>query len=348
MSLEINTIPGRRILVGSKSYLYFGGTAYLGVQTLPEFQSILVRNIQRYGTNYGSSRLSNVQVTVYENAEREISDWAGSEACISMSSGYLAGQLLAGYFHQNSYKTFYAPNAHSSLYTERDQLYADFSSLREALRNFIRTQSDRTPVVITDSIDFQTSTYPDYDELKTLPLERCILVADDSHGIGVLGYQGQGAFEVLSRLGAKELLVCCSLGKAMGLQAGAIFATASRTDILKKTALYAGASPSSPANLVTFLEAMSLYDQQRRQLLKNVELFNKGSKQMDLFESIPGYPVYISKEKGLAEHLLKNGICITHFHYPAENSFQSRIVLSAHHTAQDIEKLYSLINEFKA
>ncbi|MFS4467956.1 hypothetical protein [Maribacter sp. 2210JD10-5] len=39
----IDTFPGRKINVAGKSYLYFGGTAYLGLQQWPEFQKAVRR-----------------------------------------------------------------------------------------------------------------------------------------------------------------------------------------------------------------------------------------------------------------------------------------------------------------
>ena len=348
MSIKINTFPGRRILAGNKSYLYFGGTAYLGAQSNPEFQSILMRNIQRYGTNYGASRLSNVQLDIYEQTEKELSDWVGSQACITLSSGYLAGQLLAGYFNCSKYRNFYLTNTHSSLYSGADQGQKDYNTIRLELEELINSSNDKIPVIFMDSIDPEASTYPDYSELKKLPMDSCILVADDSHGIGLLGSDGQGAFNVLSELGARELIVCASLGKSLGLQAGAIFGKDPRINSLKETAMFAGASPTAASNLVSLLEAMPLYARQRARLNDNISRFLNGLQRTDLFNYIDSYPVFLSKDQGIGEYLLRNGICITHFHYPADNTFQSRIVINALHTAQDIDKIVSLINEYDA
>lgn len=346
MALKISTFPGRRILVGDKSYLYFGGTAYLGVQTHPDFQSILIRNIQRYGTNYGASRLSNVQVEIYDDSEQNLSQWVGSEACITLSSGYLAGQLLAGYFDNSKYSNFYLANTHSSLYRSAEQVYNDFRTTRAMLEKQIDSGNKKTPVLFMDSIDLEGSSYPDYGELRTLPLESCILVADDSHGLGLLGSEGQGAYSILNEIGAKELIVCGSLGKSFGLQAGIIFGMKSRIDSLKQTPLFAGASPTAASNLVSLIEATPLYARQRNLLADNVARFIDGLKHPELFHYIDSYPVFLSKDEGLAGYLFDNGISITHFHYPAENSFQSRIVISAIHTSPDIDRITGLINQY--
>ncbi len=346
MSIKIKTFPGRRILVGKKSYLYFGGTAYLGVQTNPEFQSILIRNIQRYGTNYGASRLSNVQIEIFEEAEAQLSNWVGSESCVTLSSGYLAGQLLAGYFNADQYKPYYLSNTHASLYKGFDDSAESLAALKSSLTRHLRSGNSKTPVIFTDSIDLEASNYPDYRELKSLPLDSCILIADDSHGIGILGADGEGTYKALQQLKPMELIACCSLGKSLGLQAGAIFGSNERINAIKDTPIFSGASPAAISILSSLIEALPLYTQQRELLLGNIDEFDRRLERPDLFNSISSYPVYQSRNENLADYLFKNGICITHFHYAAENTFESRIVLNALHKSEDIIRITELVNNF--
>jgi 8-amino-7-oxononanoate synthase len=73
----INT-PGRTIEVNGSEYLYFGGTAYLGMQGTPEFLSIVQDNLARWGTAWGSSRLSNVTLAAYEAGETYLAQLTGA------------------------------------------------------------------------------------------------------------------------------------------------------------------------------------------------------------------------------------------------------------------------------
>ncbi len=68
----VNEFPDRIITVDGVEYLYFGGTNYLGMSTNPEFQHILLESIKKWGTAYGSSRNSNVKLSIYETAEKII------------------------------------------------------------------------------------------------------------------------------------------------------------------------------------------------------------------------------------------------------------------------------------
>lgn len=348
MSILVDTFPGRILTLENEEYLYFGGTSYLGVQTDDTFQDLVVRSIKKYGSNYGASRNSNVRFSLYNKAEDHLADWVGSEACVTMSSGYLAGQLVSSYFNTKRYKLFYAPNSHSALFQTNTKPYATYTSLNIALREHLDQRKKEIPVVFIDSIDFSGCNYPSFDILKSLPLESCILIVDDSHGIGVVGDEGAGVFKLLAATLCKDLVLCASLGKAMGLQAGAIFGSKNTMAQLMETDFFGGASPAAPFFMATMLEANSLYESKRLLLQKNITSFLKTLKNPGLLNFMPQYPVFGYSNPRLTQHLKQHHILVTDFPYPTEDSFAtSRIVLSAAHTIEDIETITTALNSFK-
>ncbi|WP_297702782.1 pyridoxal phosphate-dependent aminotransferase family protein [uncultured Eudoraea sp.] len=347
MSTYINSFPGREIIVGQKKFLYFGGTAYFGMQTDREFQNIFIANIQKHGTNYGASRKANVQLSVYRDAETHLSKWVGSEDCTVLSSGYLAGQLICSLFSGKQYELFYTPNSHSALYQSNVKPYITYSALHIALRDHLSSNKEAIPVILLDSIDFSGYNYPQFHGLTSLPLNKCILVADDSHGIGQIGPGNSGVFQILSNFKPKELLICCSLGKALGIDAGAIFGTNKRLKQVIKTDFYAGASPPSPASMATLIESEEIYKYKKKILDYNMSLFLNQINDNKKFSFIQGFPVFGYSDPELTKFLYNNGIIVTDFNYPSEEaSLKSRIVLTALHTEKDISKLTSLINSF--
>ena len=166
MSILVDTFPGRILTIENEEYLYFGGTSYLGVQTDATFQDLVIRAIKKYGSNYGASRKSNVRFSLYHKAENKLANWVGSEACITMSSGYLAGQLVSSYFNAPGYKLFYAPNSHSALFQTNTKPYATYTSLTIALHQHLDQRKKEVPVVFLDSIDFSGCNYPSFDILS--------------------------------------------------------------------------------------------------------------------------------------------------------------------------------------
>ncbi len=347
MTHYIDEFPGRKIKIGDQNYLYFGGTAYLGLQTVKKFQRILIGNIKKYGTNYGASRISNIRLSIYDKVEDYLAKLVGSEACITLSSGYLAGQFVRQYFNSSAYKTFYAPNSHPALQLSENENNSTYKDLKRELDVYLKQTSAVTPVVFLDSIDFTGNSYPNFNGLKTLPLDKIIVVADDSHGIGVVGDNGGGVFKNLLALGAKEIVVCCSLGKGYGLQAGAVFGTKKRIQSMTETAFYGGASPATPANLATILDSGEILAKKRKKLNKRMLQFRKQLPKNHNFSIMDGHPAITFVNREFTDYLEKNKIIVTNFPYPNEDSStMSRIVLSSCHKKKDLSKLNHLIKKY--
>lgn len=352
MEHYIDYFPGTTLEINKKLYRYFGGTAYLGLQTDSAFQKHYIANIKKYGTAYGASRKSNIRLSIYDKAEGFLADWTGSGSSLTLSSGYLAGQLVASQFNTAQYKTFYTPNCHAALFSSaqtgpRAKPYVTYTSLGIALRQHQESGNEKTPVIFLDAIDLSTANYPHFEGIRSLPLENVILVVDDSHGIGLVGPNGAGVYPLLSTLNAKELIVCCSLGKAMGIQAGAIFCSKERNNLLTATDFYAGASPAAPAYLATLLEGWEIMQQKRDQLNKNISAFTSGIKNLKNISGIPDYPAFKYSDTGLTEYLYENKIIVTNFAYPNDaEPISNRIVLTAMHQKEDIAYLVDLLNRF--
>ena len=347
MTHYIDSFPGREITIGGRKHLYFGGTSYLGLQTDAAFQNIFIQNVKKYGTNYGASRKSNVRISIFDKTERHFAKLVGSEVCTTLSSGYLAAQLVVQTLNTPSHRFYYAPNTHAALYLAEPKPYSSFSDLNNAVRDQLISKDGATPVVFIDSIDFSVNNYPNFNELRSLPLEELILIVDDSHGIGIVGENGSGVYDRVKELSPKELIVCCSLGKGFGVQAGAVFGTRQRISQLTDTAFFSGASPASPAGMATLFEGYEIFKAKRALLQKNIRLFLERLTNTELLKFMPDYPAFIFTDVKLADYLKEHRIITTNFKYPNEYSpLVSRIVLTAGHTTKDIEVLTELINSY--
>ncbi|MBG49643.1 MAG: 8-amino-7-oxononanoate synthase [Pseudozobellia sp.] len=346
MSYHIGSFPGRKLNLDGESYLYFGGTGYLGLQTNEEFQNLFIDNLKKYGTNYGASRKSNIQIDVFDKAEKLLSNIVGCERSLTLSSGYLAGQLMSQTFNNKYHQLFYAPNTHAALYQSKIRPYTTFTALNIAVREHLSTRNIKEiPVVFLDAIDFSGCNYPKFEALQTLPLDEVILVVDDSHGIGIVGQEGGGVYRSLLKLKPRELIVCCSLGKGYAIQGGAIFGNRQRLDALEKTAFFGGASPATPASIGTFIEAQDLYGVQRKLLKENIDYFLLLLKHKKKFHYMADHPAFTFSDVQLTEYLEAHKIIVTSFPYPDEDAqLMSRIVLSAAHKKEDIGHLLKCLN----
>lgn len=346
MIYHTDYFPSRTVSSNGKTYRYFGGTAYLGLATLPEFRNILTNNIQQYGTGYAASRKANVRLTIYEKAETAMADLVGSEAALSVSSGFLAGQLVLRSFPEASCAFFHAPNTHPALTHPRGKQYASYDKLVEDVRNFAARHPDKTPVVLCDSVTPEQNLY-EHNWYEELPADRTVFIADDSHGLGIMGAEGAGIHKKLRGVPFRELLVCGSMSKGFGIQAGAVFASGAMIRRLWKHDIFAGASPASPAMLATFEQALHLYDRQRDRLSNNLSAFDKGISYINVFNRIKGHPAYGYNDESLTRYLLDKGFITTSFPYPdAQSPPVQRIVISAYHTGDDIADLCDTLRNY--
>ncbi|MFD2834300.1 aminotransferase class I/II-fold pyridoxal phosphate-dependent enzyme [Gramella sp. AN32] len=346
MNNYLDHSPGTKFKIEGRENLYFGGTSYLGLQNHPQFLQILKDNISVLGSNFGASRKANIRLNVYEDFEDHISLKSGSEAAVSFSSGFLSGLVLSIFFDAPNFQKFYAPNSHPALHSGRTVNATSYGHLKNEVESTLDREKFQ-PVIFLDTIDFTGNNYPDFTELQELPLDKCILVADDSHGFGIVGEHGFGNFQKLKSLNPKELIFCGSLGKALATPCGIILGDSDRIEQIKATELFGGASPASPAALKTLLMAEALIRKQREKLQRNIEIFKNEITKDFVAVMLKNHPVITYHDSPLTAFLAKNAIITTNFHYPNEDSaLISKIVISAEHSENEIHSLTSLINRF--
>ncbi|MAZ28875.1 MAG: 8-amino-7-oxononanoate synthase [Cytophagaceae bacterium] len=348
MNHYVNQPPGTSILIQGREYLYFGGTSYLGLQTHPDFLVSYTQNIMAHGSSHGASRNANIRLEMYDPAEDKLAVFTGAPACFTVSSGYMSGQLIRQYFAKVGNPFFHMPSAHNALRLPGDTVYLAFAKTGQALREQLEKHPETKPVLALDSISFNNlEGYPTYNELKELPLQDLILVVDDSHGLGTIEEDGKGTYGLLQDLGAGEIIVCGSLAKAMAVPGGFILGDKDRLSGLQDHALYAGASPMSPAALATLTHNLELVRSQHKKLKENVDYFNQRLKDPSVFSGNPGHPTFTFTDENLVGHLQKNGILVTHFAYSGSLSGHlTRIVITAAHDKAHLDALLDCLHMY--
>lgn len=345
MNFSLDQAAGRKITTEKGDFLYFGGTSYLGLQYDPEFQETLIKNIKRYGTNFGASRKANIRLSIFQEFESYVAKKTGSEDSICASSGFLAGQMLLHYFSNKNYKLFCAPNTHPALIGKESIIFNNYSDLEQQINT--ESTSNKELVLFLDSVDFDGNNFPNFEWLEKLNLKNTILVIDDSHGFGLTGKDGFGMHSYLEKLSPKELIICGSLGKALATPCGIISGKKERIEDLRNLGFYGGGSPPSPAALQTLLDSETRVKERIQRLRKHIQIFNSEVSSQFQAVRLPEHPVYTYQNEKLTDHLFTQNIITTNFHYPLpESPLLSKIVLSAGHTSEDIQKLIQGINEF--
>lgn len=348
--VHIDHLPGRTLTVEGKEYLYFSGTSYLGMARNEAFQKHLLEGMRLYGSNYSSSRISNLKLQIFEESEAYLAQFTGAEAALTMSSGFLTGQMAVRLL-ENKGRFLYAPRTHPALWrTQADFYDGPFNTWVARLPETIGTFPENDLILITNSLDPLLAQPYDFSWVAHLPAAKNItLIVDDSHGFGVLGKEGAGIFSQLQPYANIRLLVLSSLGKAFGIPGGVILGKKETIDQFKANPFFGGSSPVIPAYLYAFLQSKAIYQQERERLFQNIQLFTSRIAGLSIFDYFSRYPVYYTRRHPLCAYLKDNGVLISSFPYPSpQDELITRVIISSLHMEEDIHRLAKLIEEFSS
>lgn len=327
-----------KIVVGGEKYLYFGGTAYLGIPLQEDFQQLYLKGLKQFGLNNGTSRGNNVQLGIYDEVEQYAAEKFGAEATLITSSGYLAAQLTIKHCSAHG-EVRYAPATHPALWqNEVSNMAADFKDWATNIVNEINASEQINWVIISNSMNNLYPEIYDFSFIKQLQ-KQVTLIVDDSHGIGI-NNNGLGAFSSIIQCENVEIVVVASMAKALGVDAGIVLASSKTIKRLKQTNEFLGASPPSAAGLYAFMQAKDIYEKALIKLNQNMVYFNEMLRENKEWHFIPNFPVYLSKNADLSTKLFNSNILISSFPYPDKDGpIINRVVLSSWHTKTDIEEL---------
>lgn len=344
----------RRTDVFGKDFLFFGGTAYLGLNAHPDFLELFREGLDRYGLNNGTSRSNNVQLGIYDEAERTLSKQFGFESATLTSSGYLAAQLAVRKLYQDN-RTFFAPGSHPALWPGLDAPFGkiDFQNwVTETIQKIEDSpETDQEFLIVGNTIDNTLPNQYDYRPFGSLATKRKIhLLLDDSHGIGILRNREILAKTELDKAFGSvsfRLTIVASLAKGMGIDAGAILSDEATISDLRNSGFFVGASPSAPAFMYALIHGQPLYQSQFEKLHDQVDYFK--NKLVKGWQFMEGFPVFCKLNQNIQSELYNKEILISSFPYPSpKDPVLDRIVISAAHTKDDLDLLIQALSEIDA
>ncbi len=337
------------IICEGKPYLFFSGTSYLGMNYNTRFRELITEGMEQYGNNYGSSRNSNFRLKVYEEAESLLALFTGAPAALTVSSGFMAGQLVVDMLQEDNYFVF-APNTHPAVCRRQADFYeGDFQWWTEDIAGVITAQEADKIAIVCNSNDPLFCKPYSFDWVFSLPVNKEItLVIDDSHGIGVTGEHGQGIYNNIRHQENVNLIVVASLAKAVGIPGGVVLGASGTIGQLRANPFFGTSSPIAPGYLYAFTKAGQVYNDARKQLNENIGLFNRVLPNRNMFNALADYPVFYTARHILPDFLSKHGILISGFAYPRpEGAMVTRIIINSEHTEKDIEHLAHCLQLFE-
>jgi 8-amino-7-oxononanoate synthase len=322
-----------KVEIKKEEYLFFGGTSYLGLNYHPDFLKIYQEGIHIWGLNNGASRNNNIRLSIYDETEKALAKDYDAEAALTFSSGWLASQEAVAVLEKNR-EVFYINDVHPALMPSPKTII----DLADAVKS-INLSMQNNFLLVSNSVNNIVSQIYQFEELRNLlPSKNVVLLLDHSHGFGFLKPDQKSLPSNVS------LAICGSLAKGLSLDCGVILGDEWLINEVKKSAVFNGASPCSPAILFTYLNSEEIRNTTLENLKKNLDYFSSKVDSKD-FLWIDGFPVFLIKNKDLAQKLVEANVLFTSFPYPNPDSETlSRLVITAAHSQEELDELLVLVN----
>lgn len=325
---------------------FFSGFSYLSLESLESFKESFKKGIDIYGGVYPSSRISNVQLALYDQLETKLSEFTGFSACCTFPSGFQASQAAVMHAGNTSILLF-SPDCHPALRSGFPSgIQFTKKEWPEQAVRYINSEEDNRYTLVSDSLNPLFSEVHSFEFLHRLK-RRCRLVLDDSHGIGILGARGEGCIAQLPKLPNCSYMVAFSLAKAFAVQGGAIAGTQEEISELRTFPSYTASTAMAPAGAYAWLENFHHIEPQRAILFDHIR-FLESRLPAGMFDHDSRLPIFAIRSVPLYTYLLNQGMVLSSFPYPRPSDPPiTRIVLQAGHSREQLERLAICLNSFE-
>ncbi len=343
---QLSSSPSRTAVAEGKEFLFFSGYAYLGMQHEPSFVALVEEGMKKYGWLFPSSRISNTQLDIYDEMEALLASITNTASSVCFASGFSSGTVASSLF--KGHPITVCPEAHPAV-NKLHQAALGFDKWAEKTLHIIHENKfDKTPVLIADAVNPLTGEVNDFDFLQYIE-KPLIVIVDDSHGIGLLGKNGEGIAGLLPRKENIEYIITYSLSKAMGINGGAISCTNKNTaDAIKKLSDFTGSTAMSPALTYAFIHGQRIYGAQRLRLQRNISFLKHLLAGNKAIKNDGRLPIFVLPEQMDGAFFAKLTIIISSFAYPAPTGRKiNRAVLNALHKEEDLKCLATAANQHK-
>ena len=358
-------LDGRQITVQGRSLVNFGSCSYLGLETHPAMRAGVIDAVNRYGTQFSSSR-AYISAPAYERVEAELSELFGRPTLVASST--TMGHISALPTLLGSRDTLFLDHqVHHSVQTAATLARAAGTAVDLIPHNDLELLEHQVAAAgrhsrrVWYACDGLYSMYGNFapvarlDELLARHPQLWLYV-DDAHGFSWTGRHGRGyALEHLAPASLERVVVAGSLNKSFAAAGGAL--TFPTVELRRKVFTVGGpmifSGPVQPPMLGAILASTELHRgpevaDRQAYLLELIRLFNQRATEA-------GIPLLSTSESpirgigvgmphvayNLVAKLRERGYFVDTATFPAVAAKRSgaRITLTAHHSTDDIVNL---------
>jgi 8-amino-7-oxononanoate synthase len=353
----IDTTPLDAVAVerGGRRFVSFSGNDYLNFTQHPAIKSAARAAIERFGVGSGASRLVTGSHPLYTELEMRLARLKGAEAACVFGSGYLANMGIIPCLIGTDDLVLVDELSHACLWAGVRLAGATVTAFRHNdvghLGKLLAEQRGRhrRTLIVTDGVFSMDGDIAPLAEFGTLAQRfDAWLMADDAHGLGVVGGGRGSAFA--GDTVANVPLQMGTLSKAVGAYGGYLCASRAVVDLMKtraRTLIYSTALP--PAVLAAAIAALELIDKDPAYAGRPLAKAKTFTQQVGLPEAAsPIVPIIIgdSEEALAASRMLEEeGFLVVPIRPPTVPPGTARLRLSftAAHADADIARLADVV-----
>lgn len=341
---------GRRLLS-------FSCNDYLDLSRHPAVKQAAIAAIQKYGVGAGASRLVTGNHPLYADLEAKLAALKGTEAAVVFGSGYLANTGIIPTLIGRNDAIFVDELAHNCIlagakmsgaatHIFRHNDMAHLASLLAAER-----AKHKHAMIATDGVFSMDGDLAPLPALAVLAGEyESWLMADDAHGIGVVGGGRGSTFAFTPKPNVP--LQMGTLSKAVGGYGGYLCASQAVVDLMKTraaTLVYSTALP--PATIAAAIAALDIIATDAATVAKPLAKARLFASALGLAEATSAIvPVVLGDAKAAldAAGLLEDeGFLVTAIRPPTvpPGTARLRFTFSAAHDDADIQRLAAVVTK---
>jgi 8-amino-7-oxononanoate synthase len=360
---RVEGLAGPRQRVDGRDVLMLASSNYLDLAGHPAVRAGAREALESSGAAAGGSRLINGNLAIHERLEQSLASFAGCEAALLFSTGYMANlgviTALAGegdvivsdaLNHASIVDACRLSRAEVRVFRHSDA--ADLENVASGLAGF------RRRVLITDGVYSMDGDVAPLAAL--LPIARAagmITVVDDAHGLGALGATGRGCAELE---GVMPDVLIGNLGKALGSFGAWVGCSARVRDWLinvsRSFIFTCGLPPAAAGAALAALEGIRAEPERRKALAERAEQLRAGLRAAgwdtgrSSTQIVPAIVGDNARTMALCEALLARGIYAQGIRYPSvpEGTARIRLTPMSSHTPDEIARAVGILAELRA
>jgi 8-amino-7-oxononanoate synthase len=348
------------IVIDGKSYVYFGGTNYLGMAHRPELLRAATEAFDKYGFSAGAARSTSGESDLLLDLEKQLADFSRCEGAIVLSAGYMSNfavvDALEGLVDAWLIQDYAHGSIRSALAQSRKSILTFKSYPRpDSIREALGLSPTARIGTFVEPINPLTGEMVDLPKIAASIGEADFLILDEAHSFGVLGATGIGAVEHFNISQKSNVIITGTFSKAIGTMGGFVIARDGIIRRIKENSnCYKASTPLSPVAVAATRESLRLLQEDRSgtidRLKHNIEFVNKGLVKLEQRSfkrnAIPIYSLPYSANSNAVQQDLRNaGFYLPPMgnYFGASNGSATRWTIQAGHTQQELQGLLSLI-----